>query len=261
MSTLANIDLSVLYCMFKGAWGTRKSTAALSFPTPQYWFSYDRKMNSLILPMNHFGIKPTDISFDDYRDYDACRKKLEDFQGSCPYKTIVIDSVSSFGDSVLRQTIDRKEGMVRKAGKSAGKMIGGIDVPEIEDFNAESAALLEMMSLTKDLNERKNINIVLIAHVITIQSTGLDGVSHIDRTIVTAGKKVSHKIPAYCDEVYHFEVEGDNYTVKTQNNGFDFARTSLPLDKKITMNDKRLYDEFLIPAVEKLKNQPPSIRF
>ena len=46
MPTMDSVTFfDALYCMFKGEPGTRKSTQALSFPGPQYWFSWDRKMN------------------------------------------------------------------------------------------------------------------------------------------------------------------------------------------------------------------------
>jgi len=41
MPTLETASLDALFCLFKGEWGTRKSTQALSFPRPQYWFSFD----------------------------------------------------------------------------------------------------------------------------------------------------------------------------------------------------------------------------
>jgi hypothetical protein len=38
-----------------------------------------------------------------------------------------------------------------KSGAAAGKNIGGIAVNEIEDYNAESSALNELIALTKDI--------------------------------------------------------------------------------------------------------------
>jgi hypothetical protein len=47
MANMNEVNFNSLYCMFKGEPGTRKSTQALSFPGPQYWFSWDRKMNGI----------------------------------------------------------------------------------------------------------------------------------------------------------------------------------------------------------------------
>jgi hypothetical protein len=255
---LGDIDPGLLYCMFKGEPGTRKSTAALSFPRPQYWFSWDRKMESLLLPMKNFGINPREVEYDDYDDWTKARVKLEQFQIRCPYKTIVLDSITSAADSALRQTMLMKKGTNRSSGAAAGKTVAGIAVNELEDYNAEAAALQEMISLTKDIHKVLKVNVVLIAHVIQAEYKTVGGASHMSRTIVTAGKKIAAKIPAYCTEVYHFNIEagavigqGGNYAVLTQHTGDDFARTSLPLENKILFGNDPLYDRYLLPAIQK----------
>src|SRR5882757_7620841 len=103
------------YIMFKGDPGTRKSTQALSYPRPQYWFSWDQKMDSMKLPMNKWGIPGKDISFDDYENWDGAKTKLEQLQLNCPFKTIIIDSVTSMADCALRQSLKFKGGP-KKAG-------------------------------------------------------------------------------------------------------------------------------------------------
>ena len=102
--SLADVSQDYLYCMFKGEPGTRKSTQAMSFPKPQYWFSIDQKMDALILPSRAWKVDPAkDIKFDDYsnlsnnpatKGYDGVRKKLEQLQVNCPFKTIVVDSIT-----------------------------------------------------------------------------------------------------------------------------------------------------------------------
>src|SRR6185295_6173307 len=151
MANMSTVGFESLYCMFKGEPGTRKSTQALSFPGPQYWFSWDRKMNGIYIPMKKWGIEPKSISYDDYDDWTSARNKLESFQVNCPYKTLVFDSLTSMADMTLRQTLKVKGG-TRKSGNTAGKMIAGIAVNEIEDYNAEAAALQELIALTKDIN-------------------------------------------------------------------------------------------------------------
>ena len=103
------------------------------------------------------------------------------------------------------------------------------------------------------------INIVIIAHVIGERKADSETNStHFSRIIVTGGKIISAKIPSYCSEVYHFNVdraldtskEGD-YTCLTSHTGDDFARTSLPLSRKIVFNGEPLYTKFIVPAIEK----------
>lgn len=254
MPTLGNeINTDSLYSMFKGEFGTRKSTSALSYPKPQYWFSWDRKMRSLLLPMQAWNINPAEIQYDDYEDWDKPRQKLEQLQVNCPFKTIIIDTITSGADGVLRQSKKMK-------GKDA-KKITNIPVNSIEDYNAEDSALSELLALTKDIHSYHKVNIILIAHVMVIEHRTLaTNDTHISRSIVTAGKRISLKLPAYCEEVYHFNIEkslnasvGGNYSLLTTHTGDDSARTSLPLDKKIVFGDDPLYDKWIKPGIDSLR--------
>ena len=259
MPTMMDTDFNSLYCMFKGEPGTRKSTQALSFPAPQYWFSWDRKMNGVYLPMKKWGIDPKTIAYDDYDDWTKPKLKLEKFQVDCPYKTLIFDSITSMADMTLRQTTRLKYGVTRQSGKDAGKLIAGIAVNEIEDYNAESAAINELIALTKDIQSFHKINIILIAHVVQAEyRSTTNNTTHVSRQIVTAGKKVSAKIPAYCGEVYHFNIkkgfvegQGGDYSLLTEHTGDDFARSALGLDREIVFGDKPLYDTYIKPAITK----------
>lgn len=244
-----------LYSMFKGEPGTRKSTQALSYPKPQYWFSWDKKMRALLLPMKQWGINPKDVTYDSYDGWDKAVSKLQGFQTDIQgFKTLVIDSVTSCADGTLRA------GKIIKG--NTAKKVNQIPVNSIEDYNAEDSALSELLALTKDIHEYHKIHIILIAHVMVIEYRNLTNAeTHISRSIVTAGKKISLKIPAYCEEVYHFNIEqgiqvgvGGKYGLLTQHSGDDFARTTLPLPNKIVMGDDPLYDKYVKPAIDKLRN-------
>lgn len=265
MSTLEQADPRVIYAMFKGEPGTRKSTQALSFPTPQYWFSWDQKMNGILIPAKKWGIDLKQIHYDDYSDWNGAQKKLEEFRLNCNYATLVFDSLTSCADMTLRQTLKLKSGNTRKSGGAAGKIVAGIAVNEIEDYNAESSALQELISLTKDIqkyqkSQGRYLTIILIAHVVQAEYRNtMTNETHISRTIVTAGKKVAPKIPAYCSEVYHFNIKksfeadaGGKYALITQHTGDDFARTALPLDREIVFEDNPLYSTYLVPAINQM---------
>src|SRR5215510_4346898 len=117
-----------LFTMMKGEPGTRKSTCALSYPTPQFWFSWDRKMNGLLLPAKQWGMNPTDINYIDLKDWNTAEVKMRALQTNCNYKTIIIDSITSLGDSVMDQAKRLKSGGTRKSGGAAGKKVAGIEV-------------------------------------------------------------------------------------------------------------------------------------
>jgi hypothetical protein len=218
-------------------------------------------MNGIYLPMKKWGIDPKTIKYEDYDDWTKPRKQLEKFQTECPYRTLIFDSITSMADMTLRQTVKAKYGMTRQSGAQAGKLIAGIAVNEIEDYNAESSALQELIALTKDICTFHKVNIILIAHVVQAEYRNTtNNTTHVSRTIVTAGKKVAPKIPAYCGEVYHFNIKkgfvegmGGDYSLLTEHTGDDFARTALGMDKEIVFGDKPLYNTYIVPAIAKLK--------
>ena len=252
---MAQNKFDALYSLFKGEWGTRKSTCALSYPTPIYYFDWDKKMKALHLPMKAWGINPIDITYDSYKDWDPPRKKLEELQANCKYKTLVIDTITSAADSINRQTLKMK------GNDDKGKRIGGIPVNSIEDFNAEDSALKELIALTKDIHLFHKVNVILVAHVIQKEMKGPNNTTHMARLLVTAGKGIAQKIPGYCDEIYHFNIETEMdtskppvYTLRTTHTGDDFARTSLPLNTLIAFRDEPLYPKYIKPALDKMNN-------
>lgn len=259
MPDMTSVNFESLYCLFKGEPGLRKSTQALSFPKPIYFFSWDQKMNALRLPMKNWNVNPKDIQFDDYSDWNAAKKKLEQLQVSCPYKTIVIDSITSAADAINRQTLRLKYGTTTQSGAEAGKRIAGIAVNTVEDYNAEEHALKELVALTKDINKFHKVNIILIAHIIQKEHKSADGKTHMSRILLTAGKGIAQKIPAYCTEVFHFNIKtefdiskGGQYALLTVHTGDDFARTSLPLPHEIVFGAEPLYDKWISPAIKEL---------
>jgi len=259
MPTLNDVKIDSLFTMLKGEPGTRKSTAALSYPTPQYWFSMDQKMEALVLPSKRWGISPRDISFDDFTDWDKPRAKMEQLQVNCPFKTLIVDSITSGGDAMTRQV--RKA----KAQDNTGKKIGNIPVSGFEEFNAESSAFQEMIALLKDIHKFHNVHVILIAHILGARKDNdANKLTHHSRIIVTGAEKISAKIAAYMTEVYHFNVkpafEADKegqYALMTVHTGNDYARTSLPLPQEIVFNSEPLYEKFIAPAITKLTNEKP----
>lgn len=251
---------STLFTMFKGEPGTRKSTQALSYPTPQYWVSTDQKMEALELPAKRWGIPFNQIHADDFTDWDKPRAKLEGMRVNCPYKTIIVDSITSLGDNITGQV----KGI--KKGKGEGKIVGNINVSGLEEYNAEAAAFQELISILKDIHKFHKVNIILIAHVVgQRQHDDKNKITHHSRVIITGGDKISGKIASYMTEVYHFNIETDfdvdsgtgKYGLFTTHTGNDYARTSLPLERKILFNDEPLYEKWIHPAIIKLHAEKP----
>lgn len=262
MPTLDQASMDVLFTMLKGEPGTRKSTEALSYPTPQYWVSTDKKMQALTLPMKRWGVNPKEIHYDDYNDWTRPRDYLEKLQVNCPFRTVVVDSITSIGDNMNRETIKQK-----RSDNTGGKKIGNIYVPGIEEYNAEASAFQELIAILKDIHLFHKVNIILIAHVVGQRNKDNDTnkLTHHSRVIITGGDKISGKIASYMTEVYHFNIEADfnvdsgegKFGLFTQHTGNDYARTSLPLERKILFNNEPLYERWIKPGIDKLKAEQP----
>lgn len=259
---LSEVKVDTPFILMKGEPGLRKSTQALSFAKagPQYWFSYDRKMSGILIPARKWGIDLSTIDYDDYDDWAKARAQLEKLSMDArKYKGgIIMDSVTTMADAALRQTLKLKVGATRSSGASAGKLVGGIAVNELEDYNAEAGAINEMIALLKDINTFHKVPVILIAHVFESgQKPGSSNTTS-NRRIVTAGKAPAAKIPAICSEVIHFNfkpgvVEGTGqYQMITENNGDDFARTSIGLPKEMVFDNQGLYETWFKPAMDKM---------
>lgn len=263
MPTLDQVDLQALFTMLKGEPGTRKSTCALSYPTPQYWVSTDKKMKALVKPMKNWGINPRDVHYDDYTDWDKPRAKIESLQVNCPFKTIIIDSITSMGDNMTGQV--KKAKRQAKGDETKGKIIGGIPVSGLEEFNAESSAFQELIAMLKDIQSFHHVNIIMIAHVIGVRKDNdANKLTHHSRRIVTGAEQIAAKLASYMEETYHFNIkpafEADKeggYSLLTVHTGNDYARTSLPLPSEIDFNNEPLYEKWIAPAIKKLAEQQP----
>lgn len=264
MPTLATVKHDALFYMFKGEPGTRKSTQALSFPGPQYWFSTDQKMEALLLPMKEFGIDPTTIEYDDFETFDAVLMKLKQFQMSCSFKTLIIDSITSLGNVINNQTRVKKQGTTTKEGDKKGGVIGGISVNTLEDYKAEMSAFQQVLAALLDIRKFHKVNIILIAHIIGERKPDERGTTHHARIIITGGKAISGLIPIYCTEVYHFDIkksvdadEEGKYGLLTVHTGDDYARTSLGLRRRIEFLNSPLYAKYVAPAIQKMADTKP----
>ena len=255
MATLDQIDFRNMFTMLKGEPGTRKSSQALTYPKPQYWVSTDLKMEALALPARKFNINLKEVEYDNFHDWNKPQAKLESFRLNCKFKSIVVDSITSIGDNINRQTL-----AIKNKDKD-GYKIAGIPVNTMEDYKAETSALQDLIGILKDVAGYHHIQVILIAHVVGVRKQDPDNnLTNYSRIIVTGSEKMAVKIPAYCTEVYHFNpkpnpdpMKGPDYSIITSHTGNDFARTALELPKTIEFNEKPLYDTWIKPAIIKMQ--------
>lgn len=246
--------------LFKGDPCTGKTPAAASYPDP-YFFDFDGKMTSV---KKMFPTKP--VVYDRYFSFEPAYRRLKDwvepclveewvegqkvvrvdpvaFSQRCPYKTLVLDSITSFSGAIIsNQVNERPKKTVR----------GGISTVEIQDYGDEARGITMFLDALCIVP----VNVIVIAHVLKATISELQGgrrVTTETRTLLTAGQKIAAVIPKYFQEIYHFYCDtpmgavGDDvrpaFKICTFNTGTDFATSALPLPGTIDFTNKSLYSE------------------
>jgi hypothetical protein len=239
--------------LFKGEVSSGKSIAAASFPNP-YVFDMESRIRSVAA--YHFPRGKRDLSYDTYTREDSPKfdKRWDEFielskMKRFPYDTVIVDSLTSCADLLLQHVI-RLKGLDGK-----GKKIAGIAVNSIEDYNAETAMLTELVMFLQQIKCKYKI---LVAHVIKTEKTNLnDDSSVVTRQLLTGGKKIAARIPGYFDEIYHFEQRSvgnkPQFVARTVNSGEDFARTTLKLPKEIDFTNRNFF-EIIEPSIQEVMN-------
>ena len=223
--------------LFVGATGNRKTASATSFyeAGPIWVADFDGKLDVCkeIFPQ-------ADIEYDIFTssNYYKFLGILREKTDSNKYRTIVVDSYTSFTQSLILWHMDVKQGGgERKVTKA------GVVVPSWDEFSAEAkdtSVLLEIMKGAK-------CNFILTAH--PIKSSKKDEQGRVIESIATAGQKGPALVPPMFKEVYFFGLESSldaskppKFIVQTQPTSECFARTNLGLPAKLELsNDTNLY--------------------
>lgn len=236
--------------IFKGKPGTRKTCGAASFPGPIYFFDFDGRM----APVKKMFPNRSDVFYDTYlpKEFKSANEMWDKLMNGLlkeRYKTVVLDSLTTFADGVLDFARSLRAG---DGTKGSGKADAGGIIPmsDISDFNIESSGLTQLMYRLKELSARQNCHVIATAHVIEVQQTDvISKVQTVNRSLLTAGKKIAEKFPAVFDEVWHFETRSPASNaspecwIRTDNGGIDFAKTALPLPLEINFTGKSLFEE------------------
>lgn len=233
---------SPLSCLFMGPTGSGKSIAAASFPTPMYFASFDGRMGSVAnfyRARPHLGVDISKIDFDFFQNFGHFIDKLDELEKHCPYKTLVIDPLTTLCSKIISYNIGFRKG--NKPGKGAGKVRGKIIFSGPEDYGAEISGMRQILDNLEIIKMDQRVNIILTAHIVTVSYSSANKIKSEDgetvtseqkteRLIVTEGRKLAPKIPLTFDEVYNFYVESSfgnvDYKIKTYNDGDVIARTS-----------------------------------
>src|SRR5215471_9096218 len=115
--------------LFKGNNGTGKTIAATGKEfRPVYVFNCEGRFESVIRYWQKRN-EARDIVWDDFpigSGYYHLDKQMDELVARCPYKTIVMSSLTSFIYNILNHLIKDAFGRKNSKGQDAGKRIGGI---------------------------------------------------------------------------------------------------------------------------------------
>lgn len=268
--------------LFKGHNGTGKTIAACGKEfRPTYVFNCEGRFESIPTYYRKLDGHCKEVEFDNYplgTGYYAIDKKMDELIARCPYKTVVMSSLTSFIYLILKHLIDSKAG-TSKDGRVYGMKIGGIPVNELRDFNAEDSAIInDLISFFQQL-KAQGINVILECHITPYEIISLEEGQRVSTTInqiLTKGKKAPASVPGFFNEIYLFEKKFEGIIVGQQEVKYKINSKGTPTDDCKTSWDIESFDwsgkDFSIELMKQLTkeikdtprkdpNAPTSVKF
>jgi hypothetical protein len=236
--------------MFVGPPGSGKSIAAASWyeEGPTYIFDLDGRYRSLMKMYGWDQLAKDNIHFDTYPsdDFPRVEQKVNSFEHSLPYRTLIFDGVTVLGQSLINYSISLR-GVANSGREGKGRKVGIIEMTSIEDFGVEARGMLQLLDAFKDLALSGRCNVIFNAHLIQWKEKEND--REVPKyQIVTAGKKVAGAIDGYFDEVYFFQKKTvdpevpPEYECFTQGGSAFPGKTALHLPTKVVWTMKKRDD-------------------
>jgi hypothetical protein len=229
---------AVITALFKGETKTGKTIAACGKEFwPVYVMDFENRMSSVIhyyrqlYPGEHL-----DIEYDTYNmdtGYMEIDKRMDQLAARCEYKTVVASTLTSYVYCILSHLIKTKFGQKTKSGAPAGMHVGGIPVNELQDYNAEDAAIMFDLIKFMKILQAQGVNTILEAHVVPYEEKNkVTETYNIARPIVTKGRKPPAVVPIFFSEIYHFytESEGMNVGSSKRSNKYKFTTEATSID-------------------------------
>lgn len=202
-----------------GESGSGKTCAASSFPGPVHILDFDNKVSSAAA--FHAGTAQLEqISYENYApvddkgtSFEKCSRALAEMKKSGKFpRTLVLDSLTTFSDEVMRY-------LIRLNPKVARMTVQGVTVPSQQDY--QIARMYFKQFLTELLNQPCNVIVTAHIQVEKDESTG-----EIHRSAMIAGK-LSRELPIYFPEVYRLFVKDGKYLAQTKSDNRYQCRTQI----------------------------------
>lgn len=238
-----------------GHTGSGKSVAAASFAKlgPIKFFDFDGRMKSV-----KKCYPEADIDYDTYGPQNLNDKFIPEFNNllkSCPWKTIVLDSLTSMSMTAITSQLKTKGIEQSKVNK------GGLVVTGWDEINAETVFISQILDICKILP----CNVIMTFHPIE-RTVGTEGATQKITTVVAYGHKINQISLNYFDEVYYLDID-KGFTDKdptkriatTDTNLKAISKSALPIPSKLDITEG-LYDAIMkhLPKSETNETQTNS---
>lgn len=273
MDTIKANDLkpgAVISGIWKGVHGSGKTIASCGkMFRPVLVLDFEHRYRSIVNYYRKLDGHCNDVDFRTFTmggNFYAVNTVFDELKRYCPYKSVSCASLTSYIHYVLKGVIESKAGKSRSSGQGAGKFIGGIPTTELEDFNAEDAAIIfELMEFFQAIQEQ-GVNVFLEAHISPYNLRKKDGTSETVMQILTKGNKAPAQIPGYFDEMYLFKkvyeggyIEGSEktakYLISTAGDEFNDTKTGLGI-KGFDWTDKDFSEELYKQIPQEVQDAP-----
>lgn len=203
--------------LFKGRSKSGKTIGAVSFwemcPDQRtYIFDLDNRLESIFNFYNRLDpayLKEliAHIDYDTFKptEFVQIDQKVRQLKMSNPYGLIICDGLTSWGKVACAYARSLKGvSAADDKKKGQGKKIGVIEVPGLEEFNAESQSLKELL----DFAIGANSHFILTAHLIADDQYSPEGeLVKTTRDILSGARRISAMVPAYFNEDWLFDTK------------------------------------------------------
>jgi len=241
MPTLDTLDFNKhLKVLAYGDSGTGKTCFAAGFPGPIKYFDFDGKIssaashyrgnNELLKEIDYVNLQSSTniIYVDPIVEFFKETAKLDKLKGDLPFKTLVLDSLTTFSGAMLRHIVLTNLGFSRpesKQGVSACRQDYGV-LKKV--FSQVIPGLLALPC-----------NVVMLGHI-KIEKDESSG-EILRQTYMDGSFAV--ELPIYFEEVYRTYVESGKYYAQTQADKRFKCRTQRGLPAKIELNYREIIKE------------------
>lgn len=221
-----------------GESGSGKTCFGSAFPGPTHYYDFDLKVGSIPsynknidhITYDQYPLNKSDVGGSGKKfNHDMGELKKLALENKFPYKTIVIDSLTTMSDRVMEYLMKTNPGIKRTVTQCA-------QAPSLQDYGIFRIFMKQFIAEILSFP----CNVIMIAHIELVKDE-LTG--QLLRVPMLTGK-LAKELPIYFEEVYYAYVEGENekrkHVLQTQSDRKFSCRTQRGLPPKLDLSYEAL---------------------